>query len=305
MTSRSTSSAARHALAFAIALGVALSPSRVHAESSEWNFHLDPALAIPMSGMLQPDDGGLGGIGFFLWGSVDWQIAAPFAFELIIGGGHVEHLTEAIPPLVVADGTFFHGGLGARLRFADDHSGYADERNGNFYGNGWVAAHVGAMAWNGPQMAIDLAVGYELSLPRPLQVGVFARGVLGLFGDPGPTSDAVTPDFILTAGLSVSFELSVGVIPNGRYGVADVEIHGLEDLDEAALRACLGTRERGQLGFDFGTSSALTCGDPPFDGGRWRVDLFSWPWTEWPLFDASVFERDVLRVERWLRARGY
>src|SRR5690606_19308010 len=91
----------------------------------------------------------------------------------------------------------------------------------------------------------------------------------------------------------------------GRYGVSDVHIEGLEDLDEAALRACLGTRERGTFAFDFGASSQLTCGEPPFDAGRLRVELFSWPWTDWPLFDPSVFERDVLRVERWLRARGY
>jgi hypothetical protein len=94
-------------------------------------------------------------------------------------------------------------------------------------------------------------------------------------------------------------------IPRGRYGVADVEIQGLTRLDEAALRACLGTRERAQFGLDFGSPTPSACGEPPFDSRRWRVDFFSWPWTEWPLFDASVFDRDVQRVERWLRARGH
>ncbi|MDQ3037007.1 MAG: BamA/TamA family outer membrane protein [Myxococcota bacterium] len=300
MNVRRTSPAALLAVVLAASIATAL-PSRAHAESSEWNLHLEPAFAMPLEGMLAPGDDGPRAFGFFLWGELDWQLARPFALELIIGGGHAEHFAGQPD---VFDGTFVHGGIGGRLRFADDESGYSDEARGNFFGNGWVSLHVGAMAWHGPQLAIDLAVGYQLSLPRPVQAGFFARGVLGLFGD-GESTRGGGPDFILTLGVSISLELSVGVIPNGRYGVADVQIEGLDDLDEAALRACLGTQERSQLGFDFGASSALTCGDPPFDSDRWRLDLFSWPWTEWPLFDASVFERDVLRVERWLRARGY
>lgn len=94
-------------------------------------------------------------------------------------------------------------------------------------------------------------------------------------------------------------------IPRGRWGVADVSVEGLETLDDAALEGCLATRRRGVFGLDFGDSSERECGVPPFDGGRARLDLFSWPWTEWPLFDPSVFERDRSRVERWLRARGH
>ncbi len=106
----------------------------------------------------------------------------------------------------------------------------------------------------------------------------------------------------LVAGAAIA---GCATIPHGRYGVSDVEIRGMEHLDEAALRACLGTRERSQFGVDLGASSDLTCGTPPFDAGRFRVDFFAWPWTDWPLFDASVFDRDVARVERWMRARGY
>ena len=35
------------------------------------------------------------------------------------------------------------------------------------------------------------------------------------------------------------------------------------------------------------------------------VELWAWPWTDWPLYDPSVFERDLARIERWYRARGY
>ncbi len=94
-------------------------------------------------------------------------------------------------------------------------------------------------------------------------------------------------------------------IPRGRYGVADVHVEGMRQLDHAAAEACLGTRRRPVFGLDIGASSTPDCGLPPFDGGRLRVDIWSWPWIEWPLFDTGVYERDRLRVERWMRARGF
>lgn len=94
-------------------------------------------------------------------------------------------------------------------------------------------------------------------------------------------------------------------IPPDRYGIRRLHIEGAEAMDEEAIRACLATSERSRLGFDLGTSSDLTCGEPPFDGSRARVRLFSWPWTEWPTLDGSIFERDLERIERWYRARGF
>jgi hypothetical protein len=96
-----------------------------------------------------------------------------------------------------------------------------------------------------------------------------------------------------------------GAIPNGRYGVASVEVEGLHTLDHAALESCLGVRRIPTFGFDIGPSSTPPCNEPPFDTNRWRVDLFAWPWVPWPLFDESVFERDQQRVIRWMHARGY
>jgi outer membrane protein assembly factor BamA len=94
-------------------------------------------------------------------------------------------------------------------------------------------------------------------------------------------------------------------IPADSYGVARLRIHGMETLDEAALRACLATSERETFGITLGTSTDLECGQPPFDGGRLRLRLWSWPWKEWPTLDLAVFERDIERVERWYRARGF
>jgi hypothetical protein len=96
-----------------------------------------------------------------------------------------------------------------------------------------------------------------------------------------------------------------GAIPQARYGVAEVDVEGLSTLDDAALEACLGTQRIPRWGFDVGATSSPACNEAPFDGRRWRIDLWPWPWTPWPLFDESVFERDEQRVVRWLRARGH
>ena len=63
-------------------------------------------------------------------------------------------------------------------------------------------------------------------------------------------------------------------LPASRYGVDSIEFAGVEEMDEDDLRDALATDERG------------------------------W-WGDWPLYDRSVFERDLQRIERWYRARGY
>lgn len=94
-------------------------------------------------------------------------------------------------------------------------------------------------------------------------------------------------------------------IPDGRYGVDRLELRGVTRLDPYALRACLATKERDALSIDLSRDPAPTCGAPPFDARRIHLALFRWPWTEWPLYDPNVFERDLSRIERWYRARGY
>src|SRR5690349_19195731 len=94
-------------------------------------------------------------------------------------------------------------------------------------------------------------------------------------------------------------------IPKGRYGVDALELTGVEKLDPYALRACLATHERDWLSIDLSKEPAPTCGEPPFDARRIHLRLWRWPWSDWPLYDPSVFERDLSRIERWYRARGY
>ncbi len=94
-------------------------------------------------------------------------------------------------------------------------------------------------------------------------------------------------------------------VPLDRYGVDRFRIHGVRRLDPAALRACLGTRERAWLDVDLGPQQPSECGKPPFDQDRLTLRLWRWPWTEWPLLDRSVLRRDLDRIERWYRARGF
>jgi outer membrane translocation and assembly module TamA len=105
------------------------------------------------------------------------------------------------------------------------------------------------------------------------------------------------------------FALALGAgcasIPDQRYAVTSVEVSGAEVLDAEALKACLATHERPWFHVSLGRTADPVCGVPPFDSNRVMISFWRWPWTEWPLFDRSVFERDVERVERWYRARGY
>lgn len=104
----------------------------------------------------------------------------------------------------------------------------------------------------------------------------------------------------LLVALSVA---SCASVPRGRYGVRSVEIDGLEHLAPNNLEACLATRSRPR--FTLGPGGDPSCNEPPFDSTSLQVRTFAWPWTEWPLFDPSIYERDEQRALRWLRARGY
>jgi outer membrane protein assembly factor BamA len=94
-------------------------------------------------------------------------------------------------------------------------------------------------------------------------------------------------------------------IPADRYAVESLEIHGVETFDEESIEACIGTSERDRVGVQVGLESPGPCGDPPFDTSSIDISLWTWPWTDWPLFDRVLFEQDLERIERWYQARGY
>ncbi len=95
-------------------------------------------------------------------------------------------------------------------------------------------------------------------------------------------------------------------VPAERYGIGRLTLEGVEDMDPRALRACLATSQRERFDINFGRTTEPTCNQPPFESTtRLRIPLWKWPWADWPLYDRNVFERDLQRVERWYRARGY
>jgi outer membrane translocation and assembly module TamA len=93
-------------------------------------------------------------------------------------------------------------------------------------------------------------------------------------------------------------------VERGRYGVDSLRVEGTNALSASALRACLLTRERDSFALVLGVSQP-TCGRPPFDSSSPTLRLWRWPWAEWPSFNQAVFDKDLERVVRWYRARGY
>jgi outer membrane protein assembly factor BamA len=94
-------------------------------------------------------------------------------------------------------------------------------------------------------------------------------------------------------------------IPEDAYGIDRIRLSGMEQLDPEALKACLATQERERVTISFGTSAEPECGVPPFDGKRASFDLWRKLRKGWPTLDSAVFDRDLQRIERWYRARGY
>jgi outer membrane protein assembly factor BamA len=94
-------------------------------------------------------------------------------------------------------------------------------------------------------------------------------------------------------------------IPEGSYGVSSLDIKGVEHFDDGSIKACLATYPRGYFGFELGGAEAEVCGEPPFDRSHIPINLWRWPWTDWPIYNDTAFERDLDRIERWYVARGY
>ena len=110
----------------------------------------------------------------------------------------------------------------------------------------------------------------------------------------------------LWAGLgALALVAGCATVPAGRYAVSSVDIDGVEQMDERAILNCLATYERPAFRLDLGANPDPSCGVPPFDADRVALRFWRWPWTDWPIFDRSTFERDTERIERWYRARGF
>ena len=106
------------------------------------------------------------------------------------------------------------------------------------------------------------------------------------------------------AVLAAASFLSCASAERGRYAVTAVEVEGAEKMAEEALEACLVTQEREWAELRLGLSAPV-CNEPPFDSSAPTLRLWRWPWTDWPSFNRAVLDRDVERILRWYRARGF
>lgn len=160
-----------------------------------------------------------------------------------------------------------------------------------------------------PTFTGDIAQSAAELFVRP--TGRVAGTSLELFGELRGVANLDEPFGITSPVPFWGVHLAFGIgttpieVPHGRYGVRSVRVRGADRLDEQSITACLGTQPRPRLTVDIGIRGAPECGEPPFDGDHFLVDFFSYPWSAWPLFDQNVFERDIERIARWYRARGY
>lgn len=192
----------RSGLPLVAAVAVSAITSNARAESGRFNLHLDLGAGFPVAGEYGPSTTGdrvspgpVGALAF------DYQLRPPFGIEVIAGGGYFFGVDQ---PLA-------HVGAGVRVRLLDNKEGYANQTGGDYDGNLWLSAHAGYMFFDRSEFGLDAAIGYEWSVVSPLQVGVFARGMLGLVGE-GRQADA-----ILTFGvsLSVAFDETPAVDTDG------------------------------------------------------------------------------------------
>ncbi len=123
-------------------------------------------------------------------------------------------------------------------------------------------------------------------------------------GDDGLSGRRGRPGWGLGGGFLLLLLIGCASGEPGRYAVERLTFEGTNRLDARALEACLITRQRESFDLRLGLGQPR-CGLPPFDRSAPTLRLWRWPWTEWPTFNHAVFDRDLERVLRWYRARGY
>ncbi len=240
-------------LAFAASFLVA---AGARAESGPVNAHLDLALGAPIAGDATNRSGdGQSGAGGAIWGAFDFQLAAPFALEILGGGGG---FGTPFPTSRFTGAPFAQLAAGARFRFLDDDRGYLKDPGGHVAGNLWASVHAGVAYFDRRQFAIDASVGYEISIVRPLSLGVFARTVVAPGGDNSGT------DAILVFGIGAGFELVRPPVPPDR------DQDGLSDDEERELGTNPDLRDTdGDLlpdGLEHDTGTNPRSGDTDSDG---------------------------------------
>ncbi len=197
-------------------------PASALADSGRLHLELDVGLGATIAGQARraanhSDDSSFGGVA---WITADYQLSRPWAIEVIFGYGG---FSKPFPTSTDTGTRYGTLGIGARLRLLDDMDGFNNEPDGNLKSNLWVSLHLGYHNFDDVQFGLDGAIGSEISVARPVQLGVFFRTALMFGGD----NDGV--DMIALGGLSVSFEIL------GVKQADDSDGDGLTDEREATL----------------------------------------------------------------------
>jgi translocation and assembly module TamA len=104
--------------------------------------------------------------------------------------------------------------------------------------------------------------------------------------------------------LAAALASACATLPKGQYGVVEVDWTGVKEVNPDAIETCLVTRERERTTFRLGLGTGK-CGTPPFDSSPPKIEAWTLPWNDWPIWDPAIFEVDKRRIERWYRARGF
>ncbi len=94
-------------------------------------------------------------------------------------------------------------------------------------------------------------------------------------------------------------------VPKGSFAVSSLNIEGTEVVDEENVQACLATHARERFGVVLFGGDPPRCGVPPFETPGLALEPWVWPWTTRPVFSPPAFHRDLVRIERFYRARGH
>jgi outer membrane protein OmpA-like peptidoglycan-associated protein len=194
---------------------VAATPSL--AEQAAVNFHLDPVVGTGLDRPKLVTGAAL---------KVDTTLLkflGPVAPQLQFFGASASDRTY------LDDGSVFGGGIGARIRIANDEKGYlfnpGTKRTGNLWGNAWADAHLNFNSGGfGP--GFDVGVGAELSLLEGLSVGPFAKF---MFLGQRPVVDQ-GPHLVLLFGIS----FTIGA-PQTTPADADFDGDGIKGDDDKCV----------------------------------------------------------------------
>ena len=169
---------------YLVAAAALLPAANVHAESNAINLHA--GLGVYNRDLVS---------GFGAQLGVDWQFRRGFAFDVTAGHGTGSNNfnTQESDTFVM---------MGVRFRILDDYKGYLNTPGGNAWGTLYVTPRLGFVhnIENGTAatgFALSGETGYEFSVFKPAQVGVFAQATTTL------TSEA--SGFMFLVGMNVSF----------------------------------------------------------------------------------------------------